>query len=62
MYRSVVPLLRGTGRSASPSVLPGKRCASEKALSPGSGANAATYTSPVISPALASTFEITMPP
>ena len=42
MYRSVVPLLRGTGRSASPSVLPGKRCASRKALSPGSGANAAT--------------------
>jgi hypothetical protein len=62
MYRSVMPSLRGTGCSASPSVLPGNMPASVNALSPGSGANAATYTRPTISPASASTFEIAAPP
>ena len=40
--RSVVPSPRGTDCSDSPSVLPGKRPASEMQLSPGSGAKAAT--------------------
>jgi hypothetical protein len=38
MYRSVVPSLRGTGRSALPSVLPGNFWDSGMAASPGSGA------------------------
>ena len=42
MYRSVVPSPRGTGCTASPSVLPGNIPASVKALSPGSGAKPAT--------------------
>jgi pimeloyl-ACP methyl ester carboxylesterase len=41
MNRSVVPSQRGTGRSASPSVLPGNFAASVLALSPGSGAKPA---------------------
>ena len=40
--RSVVPSARGVGCTASPRVLPGNIPASEKALSPASGAKAAT--------------------
>ena len=41
-----MPSLRATGCSASPSVLPAKRCASALALSPASGAKAADVDEP----------------
>jgi hypothetical protein len=62
MYRSVVPSARGTGRSASPSVLPGNFMDSGVAASPASGAKPAAYTSPTMSPESAGTFEMTIPP